>query len=483
MDLYSSQKAQWIVRILLFTGLVFIVIFHLCLPMPGVDAGIQMYGGLLVSKGFEPHRHLVNNKPTLIYFIGAAGFFLKSNPFLGIRIIELVIFIVNLFLIRRIAKAAGLKQPVIYQLTFCAIYLVCWDEGFLPETFNIPLVLLTVYFFLRRMRGFEFFAALMLVLSFLLKQNAFAVIGGVILIDIFSWYRRHFVLYKIARYLAALVIYFFAWYGIMKSAGAWDEFLYQAFTYNAVYAERPSLWTAIVNHIRHNSFLSVKGVSVVMIFNAFLLITLWKKYRQYIALSFEDRVMISAILIYTGAYFFTYLSGKSHPHYFMLLIVPATFILGRYVRMSLVAELALLILLTYGIYTNMQALSFNRQQYELSKAVTDFLKKKTSPEERIHVVGMGNQYMYVMADRLSSSRFIVPYLEDHGYEEFDKELLTRDFTKLLPKYIVTNKNERKLSGSTNFYFQVVQQALQNYQPAFQNDRFIVYQRNANLATH
>lgn len=33
----------------------------------------------------------------------------------------------------------------------CAIYLVSWDEGFLPEVFNIPLVLLTVYFFLRRM--------------------------------------------------------------------------------------------------------------------------------------------------------------------------------------------------------------------------------------------------------------------------------------------------------------------------------------------
>src|SRR5688500_9684146 len=154
MDLYSAQKAHWIVRILLFISLVFIVIFHLCLRMPGVDAGIQMYGGLLISKGYEPHQHLVNNKPTLIYYIGAAGFFLKSNPFLGVRLIELIVFTVNLLLINGIVKAAGLKQSVIYQLSFCAIYLVSWDEGFLPETFNIPLVLLTVYFFLRKIPWF-----------------------------------------------------------------------------------------------------------------------------------------------------------------------------------------------------------------------------------------------------------------------------------------------------------------------------------------
>lgn len=450
--------------------------------MPGVDAGIQMYGGLLIDKGYQPHQHLVNNKPTLIYIIAAGGFFIKSNPFLGVRIIELVIFLFDLFLIHGIVKTARLKQPVLYLLSFCGIYLVSWDEGFLPEVFTIPLVLLAVYLLLRKARYYELAVTLCMVLSFMLKQNAFAVIGGVILVDILSKYRAPNAIKKSILHVTATAAWLLLAYMIIDAYGAWTDFIYQAIIYNGKYADRLPFMNAVINHIRHNSFVSVKGISMVMLLNAAMVFTLWKFYKRYqqkIALSFEDRFLLCAILIYIPAYFFTYISGKSHPHYYMLLIVPATFVLGRYVTDSAVAKVALGLLLVYGVYQNFGALDFNRQQSKSKTAIAAYLKQNTSADERIHIVGMGNQYIYVMAGRLSHTKFIIPIVENHGYRDIDKQMLDRDFAERLPKYMVTNKNYKPIPG--NYYFEKIEQALKNYTPVFRDDRYIVYALNG--ATH
>lgn len=478
MDLYSPKKASWLWTLPLFASVVFIIIFHLCLLMPGLDAGIQLYGGMLINKGYEPHGHLVNNKPTLIYLISAAGFFYKSNPFLGLRIIELLLFVIDLLLLRGIAKQAGLKNPVFYLLSFCAIYLVSWDEGALPEVFTIPLALLTGYLFLKRVRYFEMLASLLLLVSFLLKQNAFGVIGGVIFIDIFSQYRAHFLVRKMFRYVLSLLAFSFAWYGIMKASGAWNEFWYQAIVYNILYADRLPLFTALVNHILHNSFLSVRGVSLVMLFNIYVLISVYqffKRYRQEISFSFQERFMLCALLVYIPAYLLAYVSGKSHPHYFLLLIVPASFLLAIY----LPGKIVVMLLLAYGVYTNLGAISYNRLVYKSAREVAGFLKKNTSPEERVHIAGAGSQYIYVMAGRLSHTRFIVPLFEDDGYRRKDKVQLDRDFADNLPKLIAVRQGA--LQAGENYYWVKMRAALQKYTSAWENDRFTIY--TLNPATH
>ncbi len=473
MDLFAPVKAQWISRVVLFICLAFMAVFHVCLLMPGVDAGIQMYGGLLINKGYEPHHHLWNNKPTLIYVLAAAGFFVKSNPFLGVRIIELLLFIGNLFLIRGIVKAGRLKLTIVYQLSFCAFYFVSWDEGFLPEVFNIPLVLLTVYFFLIRIRYFELLAALFMLLSFMLKQNAFAVIGGIMLLDTFTNYRQPNSVKKIIQYALALAIWASIGYAILHNYDAWDGFLYQAITYNSLYADRLPFFTSVISHIRHNSFLSVKGVSLILVFNACMLVTLYRSFKKRV--SFQDKFMLCAILVYIPSYIFTYISGKSHPHYYMLLIVPATFIFGRYVTDSIIAKIALVLLLVYGVYKNVNALKFNNDLLKSRTEIAEYIKQHTTPDDPVHFVGLGNQYMYIMADRLSNTKFIIPIFENHGYTEADKEVINRDFTENLPKYIVTNKTENKpMEG--NFYFEKIREALLSYHSVMQNDRYIIYQR-------
>src|SRR5438132_5528931 len=156
---------------ILFIVICFIIFLHLYLLIPGVDAGMHMYGSFLITKGLLPYKYLWNNKPPLIYIIGTIGFLVRSNPFLGVRLVELSMLLANLILLYKILNRVNLK-PLIYLVTFSIIYLVCWDEGFLTETFTIPVTLTALYILLLKIKNHEFIISLLLVLSFLLKQNA-----------------------------------------------------------------------------------------------------------------------------------------------------------------------------------------------------------------------------------------------------------------------------------------------------------------------
>lgn len=207
--------------------------------------------------------------------------------------------------------------------------------------------------------------------------------------------------------------------------------------------------------------------------------TIWaffKKYRKKVPFTFEEKFTASAILIYIPAYFLTYISGLSHPHYFMLLIVPATFILGRYVTASLIGKAALLLLLAFGMYRNAQGIKFNRQLYQSREEVAAYLKEHTSPGETIHLFGLRDQYVYVMADRLCNTRFIIPIFENHGYREVDRQEIMQDFKEHPPKYIVTTNVQLKPRYLENFYFKTVLQTLKSYHVVAYKGQYIIYER-------
>ena len=157
-----SRISLFVKKIILSGVFLFIVFLHLYYLTPGVDAGIHMYGSFLITKGLLPYKYLWNNKPPLIYVIGAIGFLLKSNPFLGVRVIELAIFSCNLFLVGKIVRAVNLREPFLYLLTFSAIYLVSWEQGFLTETFDIPLTLAALYLLIRKSKHYDVVCAFLL---------------------------------------------------------------------------------------------------------------------------------------------------------------------------------------------------------------------------------------------------------------------------------------------------------------------------------
>ena len=221
--------------------LFFIVGIHLYFLIPGVDAGLHMYGALLIAKGHFPYADLWNNKPPLIYVIGTCGFILKSNPFLGVRIFEILIFFTNLLLLFRVVKMTGQGDPVFYLLAFSILYLVSWDRGFLTETFSIPIVFAAIWLLVKKIKYYEFICGLLFVLSFLLKQNAPAMIAAIILLDIFTDFRQTNKTRKAGRYVIAIAANSAILFFILYNSPIWPEFVDQVFVYNILYASRQSL--------------------------------------------------------------------------------------------------------------------------------------------------------------------------------------------------------------------------------------------------
>ena len=474
-----SQIRSSLPWIIFISSISFIVFLHFYFLAPGVDAGIHMYGSYLLTKGFLPFQALWNNKPPLIYFIGTAGFLLQSNPFLGVRILELLIFFLDLYLIHKIVKAASLGQSLAYLITFSVIYPLCWDQGFLTETFVIPIVLLTLHLFLQKNKYFEFTAALLTVLAFLLKQNAVIIVVGILAIDLFSHYRSRSTGQKAIKYLISLAVYSGLVFLLLNAFGIWEDFYDQVFAYNSrAYAQIPFV-RLVVDHLRHNSFLSYRGISAVAIFNVSILITAWnywKRYRRGESFAMKDHFLLASIGIYAFAYYFVYISGKTYPHYFMLLLVPAIFIMGYYVRRTIAGRLALCCLFVIAIYANLSMLNFDREVELGRKEVARYIHSHSTPEDRINIDRFGNQYLYVMADRLCNSKFIVPLLENNGYTDLYKKIIKEDFADHPPHFVVVNNMHYRPPDPANFYTQILSKTMQDYVVVFENSVFKVYGR-------
>lgn len=457
--------------------LIFIVYIHLAFSIPGLDAGLHMYGALLLTKGHSPYADLWNNKPPLIYILGTCGFILKSNPFLGARIFEILVFFIDIFLIARIVKITRLGNSVFHLLAFCILYLVSWDQGFLTETFSIPIVLVAIWLLLKKTKYYEFICGSLIVLSFLLKQNAPAIIAAIILLDIFSDYRQPNKIQKAGRYIIAVAANSAILFFILYHLSIWPEFLDQVFIYNTTYASRPPLSGLVENHLLHNSFLSIKGVSAIMVLNICVFIIVLRYgllYKKGYSFTIHDKVLSAISFVYLFSYPFVYISGKSYPHYFMLLIVFASLILGYYAGKTIVVKLALLAILIVGLTKNISGIMYYEKQYHNTKALAGFLKENSRENEFIHIVGLGNQYIYVMADRLSNTKFLLPLFESTGYSESYKKIITKDFFEHSPTFLIFNKISHWHPGPDDFYMQTINRALKKYTPVFGNEQYEVF---------
>jgi hypothetical protein len=459
--------------------LLLVVLLHLLLLNPGVDAGIHMYGSFLIIHGSLPYRDLWNNKPPLIYLLGTTGFLLKSNPFLGVRMFELIVFFADLLLVKNIVRRANLGYPLLFMLTFSSAYLLCWDQGFLTETFVITINLLSVFLFLRKTRQFEWIGGLLLVLTFLLKQNAFTVMAGIMLLDIFTLVRPGGRLVKAMKWMASLTCCSLAVFGILKGLGIWRDFADQVFIYNHAHVMQSSLKKWIPDHLLRNSFLSFHGISLIMVFNLVILITLWKYLTRWTERSqwiTGDYLILSAMLIYSASYYFVYISGKSYPHYFMLLLVPAVFIMGHLAAQRTIGMISLLLLCVWAWLLNIPLFSSAKKMEENRERVASYIRDHSKTGQPIHVAGFGNQYLYVMAERTSNSKFLLPLFEPDGYTNEYKHIIVQDFRDHPPQFFVLNKNSYRSLDSSDFYTKVVMQTMQGYRPVFESTLFVVLQR-------
>lgn len=206
--------------------------------IPGPDAGIFMYGGMLINKGYLPYRDLWDNKPPLIYYIASVGYLYKQQPFLLIRIIEIGCLLLNLLLIRKIVRLRYAQSVVYYQLLFILLYLLFWDRGFLTETFTIPINLFAAYLFYTNHKIRQPALVLCWWLLFLLKPNAVVLASIIILADILLSKKTTL---SAVSYILQFSIAAIAAYTWLSYTGMFDGFIQQVFTEN-------------INHTQNRSF-------------------------------------------------------------------------------------------------------------------------------------------------------------------------------------------------------------------------------------
>ena len=204
----------------------------------------------------------------------------------------------------------------------------------------------------------------------------------------------------------------------------------------------------------------------------FLAVQYFRDYRKKANFNLHDKLLSGSVFVYLLSYPAVYISGKTHPHYFMLLIVPATLIFGYCVIHSISGKIALLFLIAAGITQNLSTIQYENKRTESFKEVAVFLKNNTGKHESIYVQS-GSLYLYTMAERLSNTKFIIPLPENNGYTNEYKKIILDDFERRPPLFIVFSKNKVRRPDSINFYMQVVNQARKKYVPVFENDYYIV----------
>jgi hypothetical protein len=182
-----------------------------------------------------------------------------------------------------------------------------------------------------------------------------------------------------------------------------------------------------------------------------------------------------------GSYIFVYVSGRTDAHYFMLLIVPASVIAGHYMIETALGKIALATLFIYIVIVNVQSVRYYKKVYTDMEAASNYMKSNSSSNDFILVAGFGNQYLHVVADRLSPTRFVMPLLENNGYTAEYRKILSGDLSAHPPLFIVLNKNNYHGLNANDFYTRLIKKKLKGYSLGFGNDRYLVYKRDNQLA--
>lgn len=423
--------------------------------IPGPDAGIFMYGGMLINKGYLPYRDLWDNKPPLVYYIASVGYLYKQQPFLLIRIIEIGCLFLNLLLIRKIVRLRYAQSAVYYQLLFILLYLLFWDRGFLTETFTIPINLFAVYLFYTKHKIRQPALVICWWLLFLLKPNAVVLASVIILADIL---RDKKITASAISYILQFSIVAIAVYTWLSYTGMFDGFIQQVFTGN-------------INHTQNRSFLFFLSHH----FSQPKYIALWLIIVTACILAYRDKELRVSLICFLLAYIAAFINGKNHGHYVLLAIVPATAIGGYALTKSKWVIVALLGIFLAAVHQNtLSSRRYEKAQAQKAKLV-ELVKAETTINQRIYFAGKDNAYLYIMANRLSSTRFLPPFAETYKTDSPFGQMLEKELISYKPFLLMIPKDSL---CSHHHYASIINSMLPSYDSVNNIGTVIIYKLHA-----
>jgi len=454
----GKVKFKWLVSLITSVLILITIALHFTLLIPGPDAGIFMYGGKLISIGKLPYIDLWDNKPPIVYYIASVGYLYKNNPFLAVRIIEILCYLVDLYLIRSITQITDRGKPDKYLLIFSACYLLFWEGGFLTEVFVLPLCLAICYLYFSNHKIFLQAGALIWWGVFLLKPNA--VVVPTILLASYFFSKDH----KIKNLLCFLFPFFataIAAYIWLLYTGMLTGFIENVFMYNIQYAKRGSITNTIIKQFSTPSYFVYLFTFIISAYYYY------KNNRTKEA----KHVIATFILCYVAAF----INGKNHEHYALLTILPATYIISyctdRFV-IPLVLSAALIITALHS-----GSVLFNKYNRSLTAKTTlaNEIKKRTKPTETIYYAGKHGAYLYILSNRFSSSKLITPFSEVHAANSRYGKMIIKELSEKHATLLLIPKES---INSRSIYYSTIKAQLYNYQPIDTIENIVIYQFHA-----
>lgn len=452
-----------LIIILVFTGIIRYGLLDVPLER---DEGEYAYAGQLILQGIPPYQEAFNMKFPGIYAVYALLLAVFGQSGQGIHMALLIVNAMTIIFVFLLAKHLVNLWPAVISAAVFALLSVSQSIQGMSANAEHFVILFTTSGLLVMLRGLAasslarfFTAGLLLGSGFVIKQHgfAFSVFAALyILFDALNqrplqWRRPALRLFLFA---CGVLTVFTCLCLIMAWTGVFRSFWFWTFDYASTYISQVSLRQAWHDFIKTFTAI-VRAAPLLWILVGFGFFSLTTK-----SIAKPQRVFLlmftifSLVSICPGFYF--------RPHYFVLLLPCASLLAAATVSMFVdflsrfsirkiqygAAIFLIVISLFQSIYKQRNYL-FHMTPFQISRAaywvnpfpesikIADFIRKRTSPMDRIAVLGSEPQIFFYSQRRSASAHiYMYPMMETHDLALGMQKDFIKDVASKNPKYLV-----------------------------------------------
>lgn len=426
--------------------------------IPGIDSSVFLYIGKSMYNGAIPYKDLFDHKGILLYFIEYIGYLIGFGNQIGIWIIELVNIFATSLVFFYIANFFTKSRIISYLASYIAIHLsfitFFVDEGGnITEEYALPWISLSLYivfkfFITKEYKNFHIIAlGVSFTIVFFLRVNMVGLWGALIIVILMYLVKSKRIadIFKCSLLFilgCLLVIVPITIY--LLTTNSLKDMIDYYFAFNITYTGSHSKKGIIT------FFLDIitSSASIFIFFIVYSLI-----------INYKNKVLWVNNITLLFAYLSATISGRSYPHYGIILIpffiIPTVLTISPFLEktkeismpiakkrtLTFVIILSLLCVVLYPSYFFYVKL----KEPKTPDKLLDYLSSETSDGDDVLILG-NKVYNYINSNRYTKNKFFYQEppidISDKLYEEFITDLVSEP-----SDYIINLKSEDSLYES------------------------------------
>ncbi len=444
------------------------------------DSSVFRFMGMLLAKGYMPYLDSFDHKGPIIYILNYLGYIINRNW--GIWLIELIFLFFSFLFIYKIARFNNKKVASIIVLLLTTINLFDYYQGGnLTEEFALLFIIVALYIFLDYLinnkttnlkiiiSGMCFACVCLLRINMITCWIVFCL---TILIKCLKEKKYKELFNYILNFLIGSLIIIVPIILWLICKGAFLKFIDDYFLFNFIYVSdggKFEIWKAMFHYL--NNFIVLFSIVI----NIYSIVKENKK-----------EIYITNIIFTILSLFMISMSGRSYPHYAMVLIpcfiIPISYFVSKILN-DKYKELAIFFIIyiisiyalplwsttveNAGIYFRNKRNNEICTLIELEVDIRDAIINNSNKNDKILVYGNWN-ILYVISDRLSASTYSYQFPIMEISTDIQNEFYA-DINKNKPEIIVIQYGYNFEERMKNFI------AENKYKEIYNKDnKFLVY---------